>query len=49
MGGKVIFNETGVHEVVATAITPNGDVVENSIQIEVIPVSLGNISFDHLF
>lgn len=46
---KVIFNETGVHKVVATAITPDGDVVENSIQIEVIPVSLGNISFDHLF
>ncbi len=46
---KVIFNETGIHEVVATATTPNGDVVENSIQIEVIPISLNNINFGQLF
>lgn len=36
---KVIFNETGVHEIVVTAITPNGDVLENSIEVEVVPIS----------
>lgn len=46
---KVIFNETGIHEVVASATTPSGDVVENSIQIEVIPISLNNINFGQLF
>lgn len=34
---KVIFEETGIYKVVATAIAPNGDTVEESIEIEVIP------------
>ncbi len=34
---RVIFEETGIYRVVATAIAPNGDSVEESIEIEVIP------------
>ena len=32
-----LFEETGIYKVVATAIAPNGDIVEESIEIEVIP------------
>lgn len=32
---KVKFTETGVHEVVVTATAPNGEVIENSIEVEV--------------
>lgn len=38
---KVIFDEVGVHEVVVAATAPNGEVIENSIEVEVTPVSIG--------
>jgi hypothetical protein len=37
---KVEFTETGVHEIVVTATAPNGKVIENSIEVEVTPVSI---------
>ncbi|MDE7017991.1 MAG: hypothetical protein K2P65_10550 [Lachnospiraceae bacterium] len=37
---KVYFNEVGVHEVVVTALTPNGEVIKNSIEVEVTPISI---------
>lgn len=37
---KVVFNETGIHEIVVTAIAPNGEVVENSVEVEVTPISI---------
>lgn len=37
---KVYFDKLGVHEIVVTATAPNGEVVENSIEIEVIPISI---------
>lgn len=37
---KVEFTETGVHEIVVTAIAPSGEVIENSIEVEVTPVSI---------
>ena len=37
---KVEFTETGVHEIVVTATAPNGEVIENSIEVEVTPVSI---------
>ncbi len=36
---KVIFEKTGTYKVVATAMTPSGDIIENSIEIEVISPS----------
>lgn len=44
---KVTFTETGIYRVVATAIAPNGDIVEESIEIEVIPTE-GDI-FNQIF
>lgn len=48
---KVFFEETGIYKVVATATAPNGDIIEKSIEIEVIPTEgdifsqiLGNIN-----
>lgn len=37
---KVQFTETGVHKVVVTAKTPDGKTVENSIEVEVIPLNI---------
>lgn len=37
---KVIFNEVGVHEIQVTATAPNGDVFKNSIEVEVVPISI---------
>ena len=37
---KVEFNETGVHEIVVTAVAPDGEVVENSVEVEVTPISI---------
>lgn len=37
---KVEFTETGVHEIVVTATAPNGEVIENSIEVKVTPVSI---------
>lgn len=37
---KVKFTETGVHKVVVTAKAPNGEVIENSIEVEVIPLNI---------
>lgn len=42
---KVIFNEVGVHEIEVTATMSNGEVLRNSIEVEVIPNS---IDFDDL-
>lgn len=36
---KVIFNETGVHQIVVTTMTPDGDILKNSIEVEVVPIS----------
>ncbi len=36
---KVFFDKLGVHKVVASATAPNGEIVENSIEIDVIPIS----------
>ncbi|MCM1192879.1 MAG: hypothetical protein NC389_10680 [Acetatifactor muris] len=44
---KVIFEETGTYKVVATATTPNGDIIEKFIEIEVIPTE-GDI-FSQIF
>lgn len=38
---KVKFVETGIHEVVATAVAPDGNIVETSIEVEVIPGEIG--------
>lgn len=46
---KVIFNETGTHKIVAAATAPYGSVLEDTIEVEVIPISLGNINFDQFF
>lgn len=34
---KVRFEHIGTYEVIATAVAPNGDIIENFIDIEVIP------------
>lgn len=39
---KVYFQETGTFEIVATAVAPDGNVIEGTVEIEVIPVG-GNI------
>lgn len=33
---KVFFEESGIYKVIATATAPNGDIIENSVEIEVI-------------
>lgn len=38
---KVKFIETGIHEVVVTATDPNGNIVETSIEVEVVPGEMG--------
>lgn len=46
---KVEFDEVGVHEIVVSATAPNGEVVENSIEVEVTPISINtdkNIDMD---
>ncbi len=43
---KVIFNEPGTHEIVAETKTPDGDILNKSIKVEVIPM---NINLDQLF
>lgn len=37
---RVYFNETGKHTIIATATTSDGNIIENSISIEVIPITL---------
>lgn len=34
---KVYFEHTGTYVIIATAIAPNGKIIENSVKIEVIP------------
>lgn len=46
---KVIFNETGTHKIVAEAIAPDGSALEDTIEIEVVPVSFDNLNIDQLF
>lgn len=36
----VFFDKLGVHKIVVTATAPNGEVIENSIEVEVIPLSI---------
>ncbi len=36
----VYFDKLGVHKIVVTATAPNGEVIENSIEVEVIPLSI---------
>lgn len=46
---KVEFDEVGVHEIVVSATAPNGEVIENSIEVEVTPISINadmNIDMD---
>lgn len=45
---KVEFTETGVHEVVVTATAPDGEVIENSIEVEVTPVNIDMDVFNKL-
>lgn len=35
---KVYFDKPGTHEVIATAVAPNGDIVEATMEIEVLPI-----------
>ena len=37
---RVEFTEVGIHEIVVSAAAPNGKVIENSIEVEVTPVSI---------
>lgn len=46
---KVEFTETGVHEIVVTATAPNGEVIENSIEVKVIPVGMDMDYINHYF
>lgn len=46
---KVEFTEVGIHEIVVSATAPNGEVVENSIEVEVTPVSIDMESMNQLF
>lgn len=39
---KSFFNETGIHTIVATAVDPNGNLVEDTIEVEVIPIEMSN-------
>ena len=46
---KVEFDEAGVHEIVVSATAPNGEVIENSVEVEVTPISINtdmNIDMD---
>ena len=46
---NVEFTETGVHEIVVTATAPSGEVIENSIEVEVTPVSIDMDSINQFF
>lgn len=46
---KVEFTETGVHKIVVSATTPSGQVIENSIEVKVTPVSIDIDSIIHYF
>ena len=48
-GKKVVFNETGIHKIVAAALAPDGRIIEGVTEIEVIPINLNDYNFDHLF
>lgn len=46
---KVEFDEVGIHEIVVSATAPNGEVIENSVKVEVTPISINadmNIDMD---
>lgn len=45
---KVIFNETGTHKIVATAVAPDGSALEDIIEVEVIPISFDEMNLDQL-
>lgn len=42
----VYFNQLGVHEIVVTATAPSGEVIKNSIEVEVVPISLDSIDIE---
>lgn len=48
-GKKVIFDEVGVHKIVASAVAPDGNIVEGTTKIEVIAVNFGDYNFGQLF
>lgn len=48
-GKKVIFNETGIHKIVAVAVAPNGEEIKGSTEVEVIDINIGDFNFDQLF
>lgn len=45
---KVEFTEVGIHEIVASAIAPNGEVINNSVEVEVTPGSIDMESINQL-
>lgn len=46
---EVYFNQLGVHEIVVTATAPNGEVIKNSIEVEVVPISIDMEAASQLF
>ncbi|MCM1166494.1 MAG: hypothetical protein NC299_12970 [Lachnospiraceae bacterium] len=48
-GKKVIFDEVGTHKIVATAVAPDGSIVEGTTKIEVISINLDDYNFGQLF
>lgn len=48
-GKKVIFDEVGVHKIVASAVAPDGNIVEGTTKIEVIAVNFDDYNFGQLF
>lgn len=40
---KVYFDEIGIHTIVVTAVDPNGNLVEDTIEVEVVPVGINDI------
>lgn len=40
---KVYFDEIGIHTIAVTAVDPNGDLVEDTIEVEVVPLRINDI------
>ena len=43
---EVYFDQLGVHEIVVTATAPSGEVIKNSIEVEVVPISIESIDME---
>lgn len=41
---KVYFNETGIHTIVVTAVDPDGNLVEDTIEVEVVSVVMDDVN-----